>query len=218
MLAAASSLGAAAIHLVVIPEHAAEYPPAGVFFAALAVFQLAWAGAIMWRSNVRIAIAGLVVNAATIGIWVWSRTLGFPLGAEPGAVEPVGYQDTLATVLELGLVIVVGLLVWETWRSPIARLKISEADAFVGTGLGISAIAIFYRCRVPRRRTLIRGLRSHLVTAAADRLASVPAASIVRRETAARASISPGSTLSDSIRWNLSPQRSACSLAPMSTS
>ncbi len=142
-LAAASSLGAGAIHLVVIPEHGAEYLPAGVFFAVLAVFQVAWAGAMLWRSNARIAIAGLAVNAATIGIWLWSRTLGLPLGAEPGAVEPVGYQDALATVLELGLVIVVGLLVWERWRSPIARLKISEADAFVGTGLGISAIAIF---------------------------------------------------------------------------
>lgn len=142
-LAAACSLGAGAIHLVVVPEHAAEYLPAGVFFVALTVFQVAWAGAMMWQSNTRLAIAALVVNAATIGIWAWSRTLGFPVGAEPGAVEPVGYRDTLATVLELVLVIIVGLLVWERWRSPIVRLKISQADAFVGTSLGISAIVIF---------------------------------------------------------------------------
>ena len=43
-------------------------------------------------------------------------------------------------------------------------------------------------------------------------------ASNVRRETAARASTKSGWALSDTIRWKVSPHRSACSRAPTSTS
>ena len=142
-LAAACSAGAAVVHLAVVPEHAAEYPPAGLFFAALATFQLAWAVWVLWRPSGGLALVGLGVNAATIGLWLWSRTLGFPFGAEPGVAERIGYPDLLATLLEVVLVAAAGLLFWERRRAPIARLRVSEADAFVGTSLGLSVIAIF---------------------------------------------------------------------------
>ena len=143
ILAAACSTGAAAVHLAVIREHAAEYLPAGLFFAGLAAFQLAWAVGVLWRPGAGLISVGLAVNAGTIALWVWSRTLGFPLGAEPGAVEPVGYPDALASLLEGVIVIVAGLWLWERRRRPFPRLRISVADAFVATGLGITAVAIF---------------------------------------------------------------------------
>jgi hypothetical protein len=143
ILAAACSTGASAVHLAVIPEHLAAYVPAGFFFAGLAAFQLVWAFGVARRPIPSLMAVGLAVNAAMIGLWLWSRTLGFPLGAEAGAVEPVGYPDALATLLEAMLVVIAGLWLWERRLAPISRLRISQADAFVGTGLGISAVAIF---------------------------------------------------------------------------
>ena len=142
-IAVICSIGAAAIHLVVVPEHADEYLPAGVFFAALAAFQLAWAVAWLRRQSVWLGVVGLVVNVGTIGIWVWSRTLGFPLGAEPGAVEPVGYRDGLATVLEVALVIVLVATLSERQVRRIRELRLSTQDAAVATGLAVSAVVIF---------------------------------------------------------------------------
>jgi len=142
-LAAGCSIGAAAIHAAVVGEHLTEYLPAGLFFGALAAFQFGWGFLFVWRSTTLVAVVGFAVNAATIGLWVWSRTVGFPLGSEPGAVEPVGYQDTLASVLETALLVMVGIVLWERVRGPIVRLSISQADSVVGIGLGISAVGIF---------------------------------------------------------------------------
>ena len=142
-IAAICSIGAAAIHVVVVPEHAEVYLPAGVFFAGLAAFQLAWAVGWLRRPANRLAVLGLAVNAVTTGIWVWSRTIGLPIGAEPGAVEPVGYRDVLATVLELVLAVVLMATLAEGRVRRIRELRLTAQDAFVATGLAFSAVLIF---------------------------------------------------------------------------
>ena len=142
-IAAICSIGAAAIHVLVVPEHASEHLPAGVFFAVLAAFQLAWAVAWLRRPANWLAVLGLAVSAVTIGIWVWSRTLGLPIGAKPGAVEPVGYRDVLATVLEVVLVVVLAATLSERRVPRIRHLRLSAQDAFVATGLAVSAVLIF---------------------------------------------------------------------------
>jgi hypothetical protein len=143
-VAAAFSAGAAIIHLAVVPEHAEECFPAGIFFAVLALFQLAWAVVVLRLPSRAVLIGGLIANLATIGIWIWSRTLGLPVGVEPGVAEPVGYPDVIATVFELGLIVVVGLVLLESRARPTIRLgSVSELDAFVVAGLAVSAVTIF---------------------------------------------------------------------------
>jgi hypothetical protein len=143
-VAAAFSAGAGVIHLAVVPEHAAEYLPAGVFFVVLGVFQLVWAVVLPWRGTTLLRGVGLFANLATIALWAWSRTLGIPVGAEPRTPESVGYPDVIATAFELGLVVAVGLMLLDARDGPwLERLRVSELDAFVGSGLAISAVAIF---------------------------------------------------------------------------
>ena len=142
-IAATCSIGAAVIHVVVVPEHAEEYLPAGIFFAVLAAFQLGWAVVWLRTQSDWLAVLGLAVNFATITLWVWSRTIGFPLGAEPGGVEPVGYRDVLATVLEVVLAAVLVATLSERRAPRIRELRLSAQDAFVATGLAISAVLIF---------------------------------------------------------------------------
>ena len=142
-IAATCSIGAAVVHFVVVPVHAEEYLPAGIFFAVLAAFQLAWAVAWLRRQPNWLAVVGLVVNLITIATWVWSRTIGFPLGAEPGGVEPVGYRDVLATVLEIVLAAVLMATLSKGRVRRSRELRMTAQDAFVATGLVISAVLIF---------------------------------------------------------------------------
>jgi hypothetical protein len=135
VLAAALSLGAAAIHFGVIGDHFAEYPPYGVAFAALAWFQVGWALAYLAASAWRVAAIGAVVNAGAIAVWMLSRTVGMPIGPEPGALEPIGPLDLLATAMELALI---GLLVWNVAGNRIRlrpALSATSATAIVGSGL-----------------------------------------------------------------------------------
>jgi hypothetical protein len=97
--------GAAIIHFTVIGQHLHEFWLLGAFFAAAALAQLAWALlAMVWPSQ-RVWVAGAVGNALVIAAWIFSRTVGLPLGAEAGQAEPVGFADTLSTAYELLLVV-----------------------------------------------------------------------------------------------------------------
>jgi len=99
-LASATLLGAAGIHIAVVPEHFEEWPLAGWFFVALAVAELAAAG-FVWST--RPAVAGIIaaMSLATVALWAVSRTAGLPFGPEPWTAEAVGPLDLSATVLEI---------------------------------------------------------------------------------------------------------------------
>jgi hypothetical protein len=102
-----ASLGAGLVHVAVVREHLSEYWLFGVFFAALAVVQLAWGLAALARPTVPVPrlINGLTVGVAAL--WLVSRSSGLPLGPQPWTAEPVGRADVLCTVLEVAMVLCV---------------------------------------------------------------------------------------------------------------
>jgi hypothetical protein len=104
----ALSVGAAAIHFAVIPDHLEEWWAFGLFFAVLGWFQAVWPVAYVNRPSRRLAWIAISVNLATVVLWAWSRTVGLPVGPEPGMPEGIGAADLIATALELALVL--GLL------------------------------------------------------------------------------------------------------------
>lgn len=87
--AAVASIGASAIHLAVMPAHWSDWVPSGVFFAALAVFQLVWAFAVWSRPTPWVFAVGIVTNAAAAALWVTAHTRGAPFGPFAGQVEAV---------------------------------------------------------------------------------------------------------------------------------
>lgn len=102
---AALSVGAAAIHFAVIPEHFEEWVGFGLAFAVLGWFQVVWPFAYLDRPGRSLAWIAIAVNLATVGVWVWSRTAGLPVGPEPGMPEAIGAPDLVATAFELALVV-----------------------------------------------------------------------------------------------------------------
>jgi hypothetical membrane protein len=97
-------VGAAVIHVAVVPEHLTEWAAAGLFFIALAAAQLVVGVAVLVRPSRTVGVASIVVAAGPIVLWVVSRTVGLPLGPEPGVPEALGLSDLACAVLEAAAV------------------------------------------------------------------------------------------------------------------
>lgn len=98
-------VGAAAIHVAVLPEHLAESTLAGAFFAAVAAAQLVWAVEVLRRHDRGLFV---VVGAANLGIalvWLASRTVGLPVGLHPGAPEEVDALGVAASAAEVATLV-----------------------------------------------------------------------------------------------------------------
>jgi len=109
--AALLTLGAAAIHFAVAPEHLTEYLPYGIFFISLGVAQVVLAIAVVASPSRRLFIAAAVGTLAVTGLWLMSRTVGVPIAPRPWRPEPVGSLDFAATALEAISVVLFLLLI-----------------------------------------------------------------------------------------------------------
>jgi hypothetical protein len=105
ILPAILSIGAGVIHAAVVPEHLAEEWSFGAFFILVAVFQIAWAIAVVLRPSAIVATTGAVANGAIVALWALSRTIGIPIGPEAWTPEPVSTLDVAATLMEVLLVV-----------------------------------------------------------------------------------------------------------------
>ena len=130
----AASLGAAVIHFAYSPSHFDEYWLYGLFFVVIAWLQLLWAMAVVLRPTRWLFAAGAVVNAAVIGVWALSRTVGVWVGPNATVTEPASFPDILATALEALIVVASLVLIGRVlarrrvgmWVAPVAA-----AAAFV---------------------------------------------------------------------------------------
>src|SRR5215469_7117395 len=120
---AALSAGAAAIHFAVVFEHFAEYTLYGVFFLMISWAQVIWPGVLLWRPSRLWLWLGIAGNAIVIAVYVASRTVGLPFGPDVHHAESVGALDVVSCVLEFGLIIGCGVLLWRPSLAdrPVAR-------------------------------------------------------------------------------------------------
>lgn len=98
---AVMSLGAAAIHFVVIGEHFDEYVWFGLFFAVVAWLPGLWAIAVVASPSRPLLTGALVGNLVVVAVLVGTRTFGVPFGPEAGEAEPASLIDVVATALEV---------------------------------------------------------------------------------------------------------------------
>ena len=142
-----ASLGAGLVHLAVVQEHLAEWWVYGVFFAVIGALQILWALVALARDDAPFAGLVAIVNAGVIALWVATRTVGLPVGPEPWTSEAVGRADTLCTVLE-AMVVVLLLTTSRVPRevapprlAPGARLALMGAGALVMATITTPALA-----------------------------------------------------------------------------
>jgi hypothetical protein len=103
--AALASVGAAAIHCAVVKMHFAEYTLYGLFFVGSGIAQLVWPVWLLLRRWSPLLVLGAVGNALIVAIWAIDRVGGMPIGPDAKKPPPVGFGDSVASGLEVVLVI-----------------------------------------------------------------------------------------------------------------
>jgi hypothetical protein len=117
--AAALSLIAALIHLLVMPEHFEEWWGYGSFFLLVAAAQALFAMAIVRAPSANLLRAGIVGNLAVILLWIVTRTIGTPFfGPMAGEVEGIGQIDLASKIVEALLVFLLVVLSQTESQSP----------------------------------------------------------------------------------------------------
>jgi hypothetical protein len=102
-----ASLGAGLVHFSVVREHLDEWWLFGVFFIGLGTMQVLWAVATLARDRVPFPRLIVLATTMTLVLWAVTRTVGLPVGPEPGEAESAGLSDVVAGVLELVVVLTV---------------------------------------------------------------------------------------------------------------
>jgi hypothetical protein len=139
------SVGAGSAHFAAVDPSIGGFLPLGVASLGLAPIHAIWSVPRLWRRAAG-AIAGIVVALAALGVGLAPFLAGASgATAGPGAstTATLGYADVIGIILEAALVLVFALLVLRRPRSLLERLDVRVADAWIGTGLGVAAIAIF---------------------------------------------------------------------------
>ena len=125
------SAGAAVIHLVAAPAHYAEIGDLASGFVLAAAFQALWIRWLLAGPSHRTIAIGIAGNLAIVAAWVWSRTVGLPIGELAGMPEPIGFPDGASVAFELLLVggLVIASLVdrLAPGRSVVRRANLAAA-------------------------------------------------------------------------------------------
>ena len=151
VLLIASLLGAAVIHVAVVPEHLDEWHAAGVFFIILTAAEVGLAAILLVRPRRVALLATAALSIGTVILWFYSRTAGLPFGPGRGEPENIGVADVVASVLEIvSLMAAVVLLraAGKLRRRPAASaharaLIVVGALAITSLGLAGTGLAVF---------------------------------------------------------------------------
>lgn len=142
--AAGLMAGAGVIHLAFAPDHIAEYLPFGVAFYVMGVGQLAAALAVVALGRSRRLLWGAFwANLAICGLWLVTRTVGLPIGAEHWTPEKVGLADSVCVAFQLAAAAVLGLMLGR--RPALVRVR----DRHIGVRMAATTLAIFALALVP---------------------------------------------------------------------
>jgi hypothetical protein len=104
LVLAGLSAGAAVIHLVAAPNHYDEIGDLAAGFLIAAAFQTWWAVACLDGPSRRTLAIGFLGNVAIVVAWLYTRTIGLPVGPFAGSAEPIGLPDGASVVFEMLLV------------------------------------------------------------------------------------------------------------------
>lgn len=136
-LAALLVLGAAIIHLAVVPMHWEEYLPFGLFFVLAGALQASLALGIVVLRNRRLLLAAAALDLGIVAVYVVSRTAGVPVGPHPWQPESIGIPDVVCTLME---VVAVPLLLARALRRP--RRPRSRGPVFVAVAAVPSLLVV----------------------------------------------------------------------------
>jgi hypothetical protein len=109
--AAVLSVAVGYVHLAYTESHWEDWWAYGLFFLATGVGQLLFAPLVLKWPRPQLIWAGIAGNLAIVGMYVYSRTEGIPLGPHERVVEKAGAIDVATTMAEIAIVVLLLLMV-----------------------------------------------------------------------------------------------------------
>ena len=157
-----ASTAVAVVHLGVGRAHLHEQLTSGLFFVAVAAYQLGWALALARRPSRGVLLAA-AVHLGVVAVWVLSRTSGIPLVPGGADVEGIGYPDVLALLLEGTIVYgAMALLTAESHErlhAPLARNPLTVgAAAVLAVAVGLTFVPTLAADRPGHRHGVAAGV------------------------------------------------------------
>ncbi len=117
------------VHVANKTWHGEDWWAYGVFFLAMGVGQGLFAPLILRRQSPWLLVAGIAGNLAIIGMYVWSRTWGVPMGPHAGVVEHTKVIDLATTAAEIVLVGILLAMAGSTLRRRVINTLLVAGTA-----------------------------------------------------------------------------------------
>lgn len=108
-IASISMAFAGFIHAYLAPQHYAHAPAHGLFFAASAIIEIAWAYLFWRRQDEKIYYAGLIIAGGLIILWAATRVLPAPFEGEVGEVDLGGILSKLSELVGMGALVMLAV-------------------------------------------------------------------------------------------------------------
>lgn len=137
------SIAAGTIHAVATIDHFSHWWLYGVFFLALTYGQVLW-GVALLRNPVsdRALRLGAIANLAIVVAWLFSRTIGVPIGPEAGSPEPIGTMDGAVVLVQLVTVAYVAMIIRPTLRI-VRGLRVLIGAHRMRIGMMLASASVF---------------------------------------------------------------------------
>ena len=137
------SIAAGTIHAVATIDHFSHWWLYGVFFLALTYGQVLW-GVALLRNPVsdRALRLGAIANLAIVVAWLFSRTIGVPIGPEAGSPEPIGTMDGAVVLVQLVTVAYVAMIIRPTLRV-VRGLRVLIGAHRMRIGMMLASASVF---------------------------------------------------------------------------
>jgi hypothetical protein len=108
---ALASIASGAINIAAAATIGGDNAQTHVFFGVVGAAQIVWGLlALVWAPRWWLAL-GALGNAVVVATWLVSRTVALPVGQFAHVVLPVGFSDSVATILEAVTVVGAAVLV-----------------------------------------------------------------------------------------------------------
>jgi hypothetical protein len=124
-VAAVLSLAVAWVHFAYVGSHFRQWWAYGAFFLAAGAGQALFAPLVLRRPGRWLVLAGIAGNCAIVGMYVFSRTAGPPLGPHAHVPERAGGVDLATTATEIVIVAVLLTTLGPTERRWVANLLLA---------------------------------------------------------------------------------------------
>lgn len=143
--AAAWSLAVAGgAHLAALPAHRDAGIAVTLFFLTTAIVQVAAATTILRRAGTSVRAIIVAGNVSLLALWVWSRTVGIPIGSHHGLPESSGPLDITAVFAQVVAIGAVLVLSRTRDRAPIKRPRSRLEVVIVLSALGVALLLSTY--------------------------------------------------------------------------